>query len=199
MGCIPMNLQFSYHPWCWGHWSSLSSTFVLIGHLHVEAYFIIKVCEQNIFISTSRRYIGHKVGVIKLGQLVEIFFFPNSDDKMDVDPRSKYTHMYKIGKHTCVRLWNFTFKVHMALLEAVKVHWPDDGYLTHWTWMPSLEHVCFGLLSKLLNIDDPYKGNTHMQETCLLAQVLGSFHTQDWESATITLQAHSLVEKVEPV
>jgi hypothetical protein len=40
--------EISYHPWCRGHLSSLSSTFVLIGHFHVESNFIIKPWEHKI-------------------------------------------------------------------------------------------------------------------------------------------------------
>ena len=46
----------------------------------------------------------------------------------------------------------------MPLLEGVKFYWLDDGGLSYWTWMPSLEHVFFGMLPKLLNIADFYKG-----------------------------------------
>ena len=60
---------------------------------------------------------------------------------MDVDPLWKFINMCKIKKE-CI--WEF--EDHMPLLEAVEVHWPDDECLTYWTWMPSLEHVCFGLL-----------------------------------------------------
>ena len=45
-GCMSMNLEFSYHLWCEGHSSSLSSTIVLIGHLHVEANCIESVLEK---------------------------------------------------------------------------------------------------------------------------------------------------------
>jgi hypothetical protein len=47
---------------------------------------------------------NHKVEVIKLEQLAKILLFLNWDDGMDVDLGLKCTHMYVLGKHTCVSL-----------------------------------------------------------------------------------------------
>jgi hypothetical protein len=70
-------------------------------------------------------------------------------------------------------------KFHMPLLEAVKAHRPDYGCLTSWTWMPSLEHVCFGSLPKLLKIADPYKGHhPRARKTRLLAPLSLIFYEE---------------------
>ena len=66
-------------------------------------------------------------------------------------------YMYKTG-NIYVRIWILKFEVHMPHLEYVKVHRPDDGCLTYWTWMLFLEHVFFQLLPKVLNVVDSYKG-----------------------------------------
>lgn len=59
------------------------------------------------FKQTSRRSSGHKSKVIKLRKLVKILFSLNSYDKLDVELISKYTYMYKIGKHTHETLISF--------------------------------------------------------------------------------------------
>ena len=91
-----------------------------------------------------RRYNNCKFEIIKLGQL----------QKMCLsrigwwDGCRSLIHIYAF-----LQIWNtymLNLNVHMPLLEAVKVLWPEDECFAHWTWMPSLEHVCFELLPKLL-------------------------------------------------
>lgn len=53
------------------------------------------------FQQVLRRSTGCKVEVTKLEQLKKLSSSLDLDDEMDVDPQQKYTHMYKIGKHTC--------------------------------------------------------------------------------------------------
>ena len=76
--------------------------------------------------------------------------------------------MYKLAnKH--VRIWSS----YASSRGGQKFIDQIDGCLTYWTWMPSLEHVYWELLPKLLTIADSYKGQ-HLQakRTRLLTQVL---------------------------
>lgn len=53
--------------------------------------------------------------------------------------------------------WNtymWEFKCGVPLLEVAKVHWLEDGCLSYWIWMASLEHICIGKLSELLKMVD---------------------------------------------
>ena len=69
-------LGFFIPPVCWGHLSSLSSTFILIGHFLVDAYFRNEGVGRKIssFQQNLRRSNGHKAEVIKLGQLEKILY-----------------------------------------------------------------------------------------------------------------------------
>ena len=39
---------------------------------------------------------------------------------------------------------------------AAKVHWPNDGCLAYWIWMPFVKRACFGLLPKPLKLANSY-------------------------------------------
>ena len=147
MGCIPMNLEISYHLWCQGYLSSLSSTFILTNHLHVGANFIMKAWEQKYHHSTK---FWEDPTIAKLRQLVKILLFSKCGWWDRFRPSIQVYKTCKNLENTHVRIWFFKFGAHMPLLEGVKFYWLDDGCLTYWTWMPSLEHVCFGMLPKLL-------------------------------------------------
>ena len=72
-GCMPMNFELSYHPWCRGQLSPLSPTYLMINHLYVETNFIIKIWRK---FSLFQEYsIGSKVEVPKLEQLTKVLFF----------------------------------------------------------------------------------------------------------------------------
>ena len=110
------------------------------------------------------------------------------DDGMDLDPQpNKKVHACTKLENIHMRIWIFEFQVHIPLLEVIKVHWPNDGCLTYWTWISSLEHVCFGLLPKLLHMVDSYKGQHPW--TRRLASSLKTY----WPSTRIkfTLEHHS--------
>ena len=106
-GCIPMNLKILYHPWCWGHLSSLSTTLVLTGHLNVEANFRMKAWEQN---DHHFKIIWEDTTIANLKSLswdnYKKCVCLELDDGMDVDLWFIYMHFYKFGIHTCW-IWMF--------------------------------------------------------------------------------------------
>ena len=94
LGCSPIDSKYSYNPWCPGH---------------VEANFMMKMWEKNIFsFQHLRRSNGHKIKVIKMGQLMNILFSLYKIGRHDGyrPPIKPYTHVQN-PKHIHVRILIF--------------------------------------------------------------------------------------------
>jgi hypothetical protein len=84
LGVHSNKLAISYHLLYQGHSSSLSPTFVFIGHLHVEANFIMKVWEE-IYHHSNKIWEDPMVAKLKLSSWGNYWNFCTFVD-LDVDP-----------------------------------------------------------------------------------------------------------------
>jgi hypothetical protein len=136
-----MNLQFSYHPWCQGTCAHYHQIFVLINFLHLEANSLTRHGNTNIIIPTNFEN-GTRLKWLSWGGLVKILL-----SKIEWH----YVCRPSIKIHTHVQtwktyMWEFQNWSSYAYYEGGQRSLTNDGCLTYWTWMPSLEHVCFRLL-----------------------------------------------------
>ena len=102
-GCISMNLEFFIPPLMWRAFKLTITNICFDQPLACRSQFHNEGVGTKIlsFQQFLRRSTGCKVEVTKLEQLKKLSSSLDLDDEMDVDPQQKYTHMYKIGKHTC--------------------------------------------------------------------------------------------------
>lgn len=129
-----MNLILLYHSWCRGHSSPMFSTFISIGHLLVEANFVMNTWKQKTssFQQNLRRFDGHEGEYIKFrasseGVFIYVFGWQDMCGSLAID----ICTCTKLESIIHVGIWIFEFGVHLSFLEAVKVHWVDDGCLTN--------------------------------------------------------------------
>ena len=134
--CIPMNLELSYHPWCWGRFNPLSSTSFMICHLCVEtnSFYenlgkLISLFQQNLRISN-----GHKLEVPKLEELVRFLLL----SRMSLGWGNGWGSLTKWKscidyKYICENL-NPQMWSSYAYFRVVKVHWLNNECLSQWSW-----------------------------------------------------------------
>ena len=98
-----MNLEFFIPPLMWRAFKLTITNICFDQPLACRSQFHNEGVGTKIlsFQQFLRRSTGCKVEVTKLEQLKKLSSSLDLDDEMDVDPQQKYTHMYKIGKHTC--------------------------------------------------------------------------------------------------
>ena len=89
-GCIPMNLEFSYHSWCWGQFSPWLPTYFMTNHLCVDINSTTKIWKENYFCFNKIRE-DPTVARLKFSSWGNQWYivFLNLDDMMDEDQQWK--------------------------------------------------------------------------------------------------------------
>jgi hypothetical protein len=145
-----MNLELSYHPWCFDG---------IQVHYHRRLFWpITSLHKPTLEWRGGREIIIVPTEFGKIQWSYSWSYQVGAATEWVYTPQLLYIHMYKIRKHMCEDL-NLQVWSSYASSWAVKLHWLDDGYLTYPIQMPSLKHVCFGLLPKWLDVSYSYMLN----------------------------------------
>ena len=144
-----MNSDVSYHRWCWQHLIPLLSTFVFDRPLTSYSQLYNEGVGTKL---SSFQQIWEDPTVTRWNILSWGSWWKLLKNLVWMWPLDYNTYTFTKLENIHVRIWVFKLGVHVSLLEVVKVHWPDDGCLAYWTWVPFLELVCYGMLPRLLKI-----------------------------------------------
>jgi hypothetical protein len=109
----------------------------IVNHIRVDHQYHCEAMRRNValFQQNLRKSNGCKFEVFDSWQLVDIF--PFYSWTMDI-----WTlHTYWL--YICGRIWVSKIGVHVLILEAMTIHWPNHQWLSQWASRPSMRHVWF--------------------------------------------------------